>query len=165
MKVQIWTDGSCYPNPGGPGGWAFVLRFGDREWESAGHLAATTNIQAELNAAIHALAAIPRLTLGHKITTVELTTDLQYVYKAMTVGLKKVKVNHSLLHKLLVLTKLYHPTVYWVRGHNGHPENSRCDRLAEQARLLAHPDRCVETTDGAHYDQQQAAQAPVSPGA
>lgn len=172
MKVQIWTDGSCYPNPGGPGGWAYILRYGDREWEGsgslppemwvAGRLVPTSNIRAELMAAIRGLSAIPKLTLALRPKTVVLTTDLEYVRRAMTTGFRKVKANQDLLRKLALMTKLYRPQVQWVRGHDGHPENSRCDKLAEQARIGAHPDQCVEVTDGADYGQQPAA-APATP--
>ena len=138
MKVEIFCDGACSGNPG-VGGWGSVLRYGDKEKELAGSAAETTNNRMELTAAIEALASLKRPC------QVVLTTDSQYLMKGMTewitgwvrkgwVNSKKDPVlNRDLWERLLELSKIHHIEWRWVRGHNGHPENERCDELARRA--------------------------------
>ena len=138
MKVEIFCDGACSGNPG-VGGWGSVLRYGDKERDLAGSAPETTNNRMELTAAIEALASLKRPC------QVVLTTDSQYLMKGMTewingwvrkgwVNSKKDPVlNRDLWERLLELSKIHHIEWRWVRGHNGHPENERCDELARRA--------------------------------
>ena len=138
MKVEIFCDGACSGNPG-VGGWGAVLRYGEKEKELSGAEGLTTNNRMELTAAIEALSSLKRPC------QVVLTTDSQYVMKGMTewiagwvrkgwVNSKKEPVlNRDLWERLLELSKTHRIEWRWVRGHNGHPENERCDELARRA--------------------------------
>ncbi|HEY6872747.1 MAG TPA: ribonuclease HI [Geobacteraceae bacterium] len=138
MNVEIYCDGACSGNPGA-GGWGAVLRYGEKEKELSGFAGETTNNRMELTAAIEALASLKRPC------RVILTTDSQYLMKGMTewiggwvrkgwVNSKKEPVlNRDLWERLLELAKTHRIEWRWVRGHNGHPENERCDELARRA--------------------------------
>lgn len=134
--VEIFTDGACSGNPG-PGGWGAVLRYGNREKEISGGEQNTTNNRMELTAAIEALSLLK------EPCRVTLTTDSKYVCDGMNLGWarawrsngwrkadKKPAQNTELWEKLLELDDYHEITFVWVRGHNGHPENERCDKLA-----------------------------------
>ena len=134
--VEIFTDGACSGNPG-PGGWGAVLRYGNREKEISGGEQNTTNNRMELTAAIEALSLLK------EPCRVTLTTDSKYVCDGMNLGWarawrsngwrkadKKPAQNTELWEKLLELDGYHEITFVWVRGHNGHPENERCDKLA-----------------------------------
>ncbi|MFC3098574.1 ribonuclease HI [Alteraurantiacibacter palmitatis] len=137
-RVDIFTDGACKGNPG-PGGWGVLLRMGRHEKEMAGGEAQTTNNRMEMTAVIRALNAL--------IEPCEVTihTDSRYVIDGMTKwidGWKKrgwvnaskqpVK-NADLWHDLIEATQRHRVSWEWVRGHSGHPENERVDRLASDA--------------------------------
>ena len=138
MKVEIFCDGACSGNPG-VGGWGSVLRYGGHEKELSGAEGEATNNRMEMTAAIEALASLKRSC------QVVLTTDSQYLMKGMTewiggwvrkgwVNSKKEPVlNRDLWERLLELSKTHRIEWRWVRGHNGHPENERCDELARRA--------------------------------
>lgn len=134
--VEIFTDGACSGNPG-PGGWGVVLRFGEREKELSGGEKDTTNNRMELTAAIKGLAALK------EPCRVTLTTDSKYVADGIQKGWakawqqngwrkgdKKPALNPDLWEELLRLCDIHEVTINWVKGHAGHPENERCDRLA-----------------------------------
>lgn len=134
--VEIFTDGACSGNPG-PGGWGVVLRFGEREKELSGGEKNTTNNRMELTAAIKGLAALK------EPCRVTLTTDSKYVADGIDKGWakswqqngwrkadKKPALNPDLWEELLRLCDMHEVTINWVKGHAGHPENERCDRLA-----------------------------------
>lgn len=134
--VEIFTDGACSGNPG-PGGWGAVLRFGVHEKELSGGEASTTNNRMELSAVIAALSALK------ESCEVTLTTDSKYVCDSVTkrwvYGWKakgwkksdgKPALNVDLWEKLLPLLEQHKVTFVWVKGHAGHPDNERCDRLA-----------------------------------
>lgn len=134
--VQIFTDGACSGNPG-PGGWGTVLRFGEHEKELSGGAADTTNNRMELTAVIEGLKALK------EPCEVTLTTDSKYVcdsilkrwvYGWRARGWKKSDgkpaLNVDLWEQLLPLLEKHKVTFVWVKGHAGHPENERCDRLA-----------------------------------
>ena len=135
-KVEIYTDGACSGNPG-PGGWGAILRCNGIEKELSGGEKATTNNRMELTAVIEALKA---LKFPCEVTV---TTDSKYVYESVTKGWvyswkkngwrkadKKPALNPDLWGELLVLLETHTVTFSWVKGHNEHPENERCDKLA-----------------------------------
>ena len=136
--VEIFADGACSGNPG-PGGWGALLRSGGVEKELSGFAAETTNTRMELTAAIAGLAALKRPCRVH------LTTDSEYLKKGMTEWLagwlrrgwqnakKQPVANRDLWEQLLALSNRHQVEWHWVRGHNGHAENERCDSLARAA--------------------------------
>jgi ribonuclease HI len=141
--VTIYTDGSCLGNPG-PGGYGAVLLFengdGEHRKELAAGFAPTTNNRMELLAVIEALRTLK------KPCTVTLTTDSQYVQKALTEGwlknwqrrgwktaAKKPVKNQDLWRKLIPLLETHEVEFRWTKGHAGDPENERCDELARTA--------------------------------
>ena len=137
--VEAFTDGACSGNPG-PGGWGAVLRCGAAERELSGGDPANTNNRMELTAAVEALSALRRPC------RVILTSDSQYLTRAVSEGwvynwkrknwMKKPGEpvpNADLWQKLLALLDVHTVRFVWVRGHNGHPENERCDRMAVAA--------------------------------
>jgi len=138
MKVEIFCDGACSGNPG-VGGWGSILRCGNTVKELSGADGDTTNNRMEMTAAIAALEALKRPC------EVVLTTDSQYLVKGMTewlsgwvrkgwVNSKKDPVlNRDLWERLQSLAAIHKIQWAWVRGHNGHPENERCDELARKA--------------------------------
>ena len=134
--VEIFTDGACSGNPG-PGGWGAILRYGAHEKELSGGEAMTTNNRMELTAVIAALSALK------SPCRVTVTTDSRYgadaVGKGWVYGWQKKgwmrapgepAKNVDLWKQLLPLLKTHQVEFRWVRGHQGHPENERCDRLA-----------------------------------
>ncbi|MBL8762807.1 MAG: ribonuclease HI [Phycisphaerae bacterium] len=138
--VELFTDGACSGNPG-PGGWGYVLRHpvSGVEREGSGGEAATTNNRMELAAVIEGLRAL------RVPSRVELHSDSKYVLQGLeewldqwkargwrTAGKKPVK-NSELWRELDVLRARHELRFHWVRGHAGHPENERCDRLAVEA--------------------------------
>ncbi|MEE3334290.1 MAG: ribonuclease HI [Ruminococcus sp.] len=135
-KVEIFTDGACKGNPG-PGGWGSVLRYNGVEKEISGGEAQTTNNRMELTAVIKALEMLK------EPCEVTLCTDSQYVANAIKLGWakkwqsnnwmrnkKEKALNPELWERLLALCDIHKVEIVWVKGHAGHPENERCDRLA-----------------------------------
>lgn len=144
-KVRIYTDGSARGNPDGPGGYGTVLQYVDRQGElhektlSAGYVR-TTNNRMELMAAIAGLEALNRPC------QVELYSDSRYLTDAFNQGWidnwvrnnwrrgksGPVK-NIDLWERLLDVKSRHEVEFIWVKGHAGHPENERCDKLATTA--------------------------------
>lgn len=135
-SVEIFTDGACSGNPG-PGGWGVVLRFNNIEKELSGGEKNTTNNRMELTAAIMGLKALK------EPCEVRLVTDSKYVADGITKGWaqswrqnnwrkadKKPALNPDLWEELLNLLEVHTVNIDWVKGHAGHPENERCDKLA-----------------------------------
>lgn len=135
-NVEIFTDGACSGNPG-PGGWGAILRYKSTEKEISGGEANTTNNRMEITAVIEALALLK------EPCNVTLYSDSQYVCNALTKGWAKKwqannwmrnktdpALNPDLWEKLLSLYEKHNVKVVWVKGHAGHPENERCDKLA-----------------------------------
>ncbi len=145
MNISIFTDGAARGNPDGPGGYGAVIRYVDpnggvHEKELSAGYKKTTNNRMELMAVIRALEALNRPC------NVDLYSDSKYVVDAFnqhwvdnwlknnwkTAGKKPVK-NIDLWKKLLEVKKPHNVTFHWVKGHDGHPENERCDTLATTA--------------------------------
>ncbi len=145
MKVDIYTDGAARGNPDGPGGYGAVIQYVDprgnlHEKELSAGYKKTTNNRMELMAVIAALEALNRPC------EIELYSDSAYVVKAFTEGWLKnwiakgwkrgkndpVK-NRDLWERLLKAAKPHQIHFNWVKGHAGHPQNERCDRLATSA--------------------------------
>ena len=135
-KVEIFTDGACSGNPG-PGGWGTILRYNGVEKELSGGEANTTNNRMELTAVISGLKALK------EPCEVTLYSDSQYVCNALKLGWAKKWQSQGwmrnkkepalileLWEELLRLCDVHQVEVVWVKGHAGHPENERCDRLA-----------------------------------
>lgn len=138
-KIKIFTDGSCLRNPG-PGGWAAILRYGEAERELVGAEADTTNNRMELRAVIEAFRAL------REPCEVELFSDSRYVLQSLQSGWAaswqrrgwrkadgKPALNPDLWGELLSLLAPHAVHLNWIRGHDGHPENERCDALAVAA--------------------------------
>lgn len=140
--VEIATDGACKGNPG-PGGWGAVLRFGETEKELSGGEKLTTNNRMEMTAVIQALGALK------KPCRVRLSTDSRYVMDGMTKWMhgwlknswrtadKKPVKNADLWQALWAAAKPHRIEWEWVKGHAGHPDNERADRLASDAAIAA----------------------------
>ena len=133
--IEIYTDGACSGNPG-PGGWGALLRIGEKEREINGGEAETTNNRMEMMAAIQALEALKRPSQVH------LHTDSTYVRNGITKWIhawkarnwrtadrKPVK-NIDLWQRLDQAVAAHQVEWFWVKGHNGHPDNERADQLA-----------------------------------
>ena len=141
-RVEIFTDGACSGNPG-PGGWGAILRWKDTEKELSGGAAETTNNRMELTAVIEALRIL-------KVScVVSLYTDSKYVMDGVTQWLPNWKKNNwrttnkksevkniDLWQQLDELLPKHEILWNWVKGHNGHPENERVDKLARDQAVL-----------------------------
>ena len=136
--VEVFTDGACLGNPG-PGGWGAVLRWQGREKELAGGEPMTTNNRMEMMAAIAALESLKRSS------RVAIHTDSTYLRDGVTswihtwktngwrTAAKKEVKNIDLWLRLDEALARHEVSWHWVRGHAGHPENERADRLAGAA--------------------------------
>ena len=134
-EVEIYTDGACRGNPG-RGGWGTILVYGKFKREMSGGEPLTTNNRMELMAAISGLEALK------EPCSVTLYSDSKYLTDAFLLGWveswrahgwkrgKEELKNPDLWEKLYNLTKVHNVTFIWVKGHNGHKYNERCDALA-----------------------------------
>lgn len=137
-KVIIYTDGACQGNPG-PGGWAALLMYGDKEKMLQGGEPDTTNNRMELRACVEALS---QLKSSQKV---ELWTDSKYVKHGVTDwsanwikngwknSQKKEVKNRDLWELLLAVVKKHEISWHWVKGHSGHKYNDRVDEAAREA--------------------------------
>jgi ribonuclease HI len=133
--IKIYTDGAAQGNPG-PGGYGTIMRYGSHEKELSQGYELTTNNRMELMAVIAGLEAIKKSGIP-----VTIYSDSKYVVEAVEKGWlwgweKKgfaKKANPDLWKRYIPLHRRFNPKFVWIRGHNGHPENERCDRLAVQA--------------------------------
>ncbi len=137
-QVQLITDGACLGNPG-RGGWAAILRYGDRKKEMWGSQAHTTNNRMELTAAIEGLRVLK------EACAVEVVTDSEYLKNGITTWIhnwkrkgwmtaaKKPVVNQDLWQELDEQASRHKTTWTWTKGHASHDDNNRCDELATQA--------------------------------
>lgn len=136
--VELITDGACLGNPG-PGGWAYILRFGEHRRERFGSAPHTTNNRMELTAAIEGLKALK------EPCAVNAVTDSEYVLKGITswvsgwkrngwkTSAKKAVINQDLWEELDRLVSRHEVKWTWTRGHADHEDNNRCDELATRA--------------------------------
>ena len=135
-EVIIYTDGACSGNPG-PVGWGTILDYKGRQKELSGGERQTTNNRMELTAVIEGLKALREKCI------VTVITDSKYVSDGINLGWarswkannwrkkdKKPALNPELWDELLSLIDSHVVTVKWIKGHAGHPENERCDKLA-----------------------------------
>ncbi len=138
-KITMYTDGACSGNPG-PGGYGVILRFNDSVKELSGGFRSTTNNRMEIMGAIKGLESLK------EPCDVTIVTDSQYLVNAVEKGWarkwkangwmrnnKDKALNPDLWEKLLQLLSKHTVRFQWVRGHNGHAENERCDELAVEA--------------------------------
>jgi ribonuclease HI len=137
-RVQLITDGACLGNPG-KGGWAYILRYGEKKREAFGSEPHTTNNRMELRAAVEGLRALK------EGCEVDLTTDSQYVRNGMTSWIhnwkrngwktsdKKPVVNQDLWQALDEQAARHTLRWHWTKGHADHADNNRCDELAQRA--------------------------------
>jgi len=134
-KIRLYSDGSSLGNPG-PGGWGTILKYKDNIKELSGANNLTTNNQMELKGVIEGLKALK------EPCDVEIISDSKYVVQGInewlsnwiknnwkTAGKKPVK-NLDLWQEYVKISKPHKITATWVKGHNGHTENERCDKLA-----------------------------------
>ncbi len=145
MTVKIYTDGAARGNPDGPGGYGSVLEYVDTKGvlhvkEISQGYVRTTNNRMELMAVIAGLEALNRPC------TVEVYSDSQYVVNAFNQhwvdgwlkkdwkrGKNEPVKNVDLWKRLLAAKEKHSVTFHWVKGHDGHPQNERCDELATSA--------------------------------
>lgn len=138
---NLYTDGSCWPNPG-RGGWAYLIRnHAGMERERSGSAAYSTNNRMEIIGVVMGLESLG----GPSVVT--LYSDSEYVVKAITSWMEKWRKcgwrkslksktqikNADLWARLDAQLQRHHVTAQWIRGHDGHPENERCDELANAA--------------------------------
>ena len=135
-QVTIYTDGACSGNPG-PGGWGAILMYGAHKRELSGGDASTTNNRMELTAFLEALRQLK------EPCEIDLYSDSQYVINGLEKGWakgwrargwkkadKSPALNPDLWAPLLAESEKHKITYHWLKGHAGHPENERCDRMA-----------------------------------
>lgn len=140
--VTLITDGACIGNPG-PGGWAYILRFGDQSKEASGGDPATTNNRMELTAVISGLEALKRPC------AITVVTDSQYVRQGITQWMRQWKrngwrtaakepvKNQDLWQALDLALQPHQVEWHWVKGHARHADNNRADALATAAARAA----------------------------
>lgn len=138
-KIKIFTDGACSRNPG-PGGWGAILEYNSYTKKISGAESETTNNRMELTALIKSLEMLK------EPCDITICTDSKYLCDGITKGwAKKWKINGwkksdnkpalnaDLWEKLLNLLSSHKSNFVWVKGHNGHPENEICDKMATDA--------------------------------
>ncbi|ARE81054.1 ribonuclease HI [Campylobacter helveticus] len=131
--IEIYTDGSCLKNPGF-GGYAFIVRYKEHEKVGVGAEANTTNNRMELKAIIKALEVLK------EPCEISLYTDSNLMVQSINEWLQiwakknfKDKKNVDLWREYLKLSKPHKIKAFWIKAHNGHEENERCDTLAREA--------------------------------
>ncbi len=133
--IEIYTDGASSGNPG-PGGYGVILRSGNHYKELSEGYRKTTNNRMELLAVISGIESIKKT--GQEIMVysdskyIIDSVEKKWVFNWVKTGFKNKK-NKDLWLRFLIVYKLHQIKFTWVKGHNGHPENERCDELAVQA--------------------------------
>ncbi len=145
MKVKLFTDGAARGNPEGPGGYGAILQYTDsngtlHEKEMSAGYKQTTNNRMELLGVITGLEALKKPCEVEVISDSKYVTDAfnqnwveNWIQKGWRTSTNKPVKNIDLWKRLIVLVKQHDVTFTWVKGHDGHPENERCDRLATSA--------------------------------
>lgn len=135
-KVTIYTDGACSGNPG-PGGWCAILRYGNYEKVVSGGSPDTTNNKMELTAVIEGLKSLKRPCEVTVVSDSKYVCDAVlkgWVYSWKKKGWKKSDgkpaLNSDMWEELLKLLAVHKVDFNWIKGHAGHPENERCDKIA-----------------------------------
>lgn len=142
QTVNIYTDGSVWPNPG-PGGWCAILQSGEHERVLTGHAHYTTNNQMEMLAVLYGLQAIKSPCFVNVFTDSEYVSNafnnnwLQKWQAARWLRNGNEPVPNATLWQDLVKEVNKHPVVtfYWVKSHSQHEQNNRADTLARAERL------------------------------
>lgn len=145
MKVKLFTDGAARGNPEGPGGYGAILQYTDsngtlHEKEMSAGYKQTTNNRMELLGVITGLEALKKPCEVEVISDSKYVTDAfnqnwveNWIQKGWRTSTNKPVKNIDLWKRLIVLVKQHDVTFTWVKGHDGHPENERCDSLATSA--------------------------------
>lgn len=149
--IELFTDGASSGNPG-PGGYGAILRSGKHYKEISEGYRKTTNNRMELLAVISGLESIKKT--GQQIMIysdskyIIDSVDKKWVFNWVKTGFKNKK-NKDLWLRFLEVYKLHHIRFTWVKGHNGHPENERCDELAVKAsqQKVLLTDTCFESEE------------------
>lgn len=133
--IEIYTDGAASGNPG-PGGYGVILRSGSHYKELSGGFRLTTNNRMELLAVIEGLNSIKKhgahVTIYSDSKYVVDSVEKKWVFGWVKKGFKDKK-NKDLWIRFLAVYKLHEVKFIWIKGHNSHPENERCDELAVAA--------------------------------
>ncbi len=145
MKVKLFTDGAARGNPEGPGGYGAILQYTDangmlHEKEMSAGYKQTTNNRMELLGVITGLEALKKPCEVEVISDSKYVTDAfnqnwveNWIQNGWRTSTKKPVKNIDLWKRLILLVNMHTVTFTWVKGHDGHPENERCDRLATTA--------------------------------
>ncbi len=145
MKVKLFTDGAARGNPEGPGGYGAILQYEDaqgilHEKEMSAGYKQTTNNRMELLGVITGLEALKKPCQVEVISDSKYVTDAfnqnwvaNWIQKGWRTSTNKPVKNIDLWKRLILLVDKHEVTFTWVKGHDGHPENERCDRLATSA--------------------------------
>jgi ribonuclease HI len=143
--IEIYTDGAASGNPG-PGGYGVILRSGNHYKELSAGFRMTTNNRMELLATIVGLTALKtpnqEVTIFSDSKYVIDSVEKKWVFGWLKTGFKGKK-NKDLWMMFLNVYKLHNVKFVWVKGHNNHPENERCDELA----VAASKNRAAQTID------------------
>ena len=145
MKVKLFTDGAARGNPEGPGGYGAILQYTDangvlHEKEMSAGYKQTTNNRMELLGVITGLEALKKPCEVEVISDSKYVTDAfnqnwveNWIQNGWRTSTKKPVKNIDLWKRLILLVGQHTVTFTWVKGHDGHPENERCDKLATTA--------------------------------
>lgn len=137
-SIIIWSDGACSGNPG-PGGWGTIVKMNGKKHEYSGSGRRTTNNIMEMTGALEGIRRTPE---GSRIKVI---TDSQYLVKGMNEWINNWKkrnwkksdgnpvLNRDLWIELDEASQKRTIEWIWIKGHDGHPENERCDKLAREA--------------------------------
>jgi ribonuclease HI len=138
-EINLYTDGASSGNPG-PGGYGVILKYQNKQKELSGGFRRTTNNRMELMAVIEGLKSIKEKCKVNIYSDSKYIVDAieqEWIYKWKRLGWKRNKkqklLNPDLWKELFGLLQKHEVKLFWVRGHNGHPENERCDYLAVKA--------------------------------
>ena len=138
-EINLYTDGASSGNPG-PGGYGVILKYNDQVKELSGGFRRTTNNRMELMAVVEGLKSLKEKCIVNIYSDSKYIVDAieqEWIYKWKNLGWKRNKkqklLNPDLWKKVYDLLQKHEVNLFWVRGHNGHPENERCDFLAVKA--------------------------------